>query len=76
MDEAEIEEIRRTAEGEEMTVSEWVRQALREARRGRPTRDHGHKLAALRTAAEHSFPTADVGEMLAEIERGYVEESS
>jgi len=29
------------------------------------------KLKAVRRAAEYSFPTADVEQMLAEIERGY-----
>jgi hypothetical protein len=33
------------------------------------------KLRALSVATAHSFPTADIEEMLAEIERGYLEES-
>lgn len=46
---------------------EWVRQALRAAPEGDPKK----KLAAVRAAARHEFPTADIGQMLAEIERGY-----
>ena len=53
-----------------MTVSEWVRQALREASREEPSAGQGRKLAAIRTAAACSFPTADIDEMLAEIDRG------
>jgi hypothetical protein len=34
------------------------------------------KLQALRLATAHSFPTADIDEMLAQIEDGYSKESS
>jgi hypothetical protein len=56
-----------------MTVAEWVRQALRAARRRRAVGDPKKKIAAIRAAARHSFPTADIEQMLAEIERGYFE---
>ena len=70
-DEAELRDLRETARREEVPLSEWVRRALREARRGEPTGDIDSKLRAVRAAARHEFPTADIGEMLAEIERGY-----
>jgi len=38
--------------------------------------DSRRKLRALSAAAAHSFPTADIEEMLAEIDRGYSEEPS
>lgn len=52
-----------------MTTDEWVRAALREARR----RERGveDKLAVVRRAVRHSFPTADIEQMLREIEQGY-----
>ena len=56
---------------EGLTVSEWVRQALRRARRQHPSRDSARKLAAVRAASRHRFPTADIESMLGEIERGY-----
>jgi hypothetical protein len=31
----------------------------------------GKKLDSVRAAARHSYPTADINDMLAEIERGY-----
>lgn len=68
----EIAEIRRVAKRHRMTVAEWVRQALRRARRDEPTADPERKLAAVREAARHSYPVGPVSEMLAEIERGYV----
>jgi hypothetical protein len=73
VDEAEMREIRRTARRERLTVSEWVRRCLREARRRRPSREAGGKLEAVRAAARHGFPTADIDQMLAEIESGYEE---
>ena len=35
------------------------------------SRDFAAKLEAIRRAAKHEFPTADIETMLAEIERGY-----
>ena len=54
-----------------LTVAEWVRQALREVRLKRPQSSMERKLAVIRKASEHAAPTADIDEMLAEIERGY-----
>ena len=71
LDEAEYREIQRTAKRGRMTVAEWVRQALRKARRNEPSRDRRKKLDAVRAGARHEFPTADIDEVLAEIERGY-----
>jgi hypothetical protein len=72
LDEAEFAEIRRVARRHRMTVAEWVRQALRAARRDEPVEEPRRKLAAVREAARGSYPTADIATMLAEIERGYV----
>lgn len=75
LDEAEFAEIRRTARRHRMTVAEWVRQALRAARRDEPATEPRRKLAVVREAATGAYPTADIGRMLSEIERGYLEES-
>ncbi len=56
---------------EGLTLSAWVRRTLNEARRRQPGGDLAFKLAAVRTAAGHGFPTADIDEMLAEIDSGY-----
>lgn len=68
---SEMEEIRRLAQREQVAVGEWVRRVLREARSQRPLQEPQAKLKAVRKAADYSFPTADVEQMLAEIERGY-----
>ena len=58
-----------------MTVSEWVRHALRVMRRREPDPDPDRKLAAVRAAARHAFPTADIDTMLREIETGYLDDA-
>ena len=73
LEEPEFREIQRAARAERMTVAEWVRQALRSARREVPSRDPERKLAAIRAAARHSFPAPDIARMLEEIESGYRE---
>jgi len=67
----EMAGIRRLARREHMSVGEWVRQVLREARNRRPVNDTDTKLKAVRRAAALSFPTANIDQMLEEIERGY-----
>ncbi len=72
LEEDEFAEIRRIARRHHMTVAEWVRQALRAARREEPTVEPKRKLAAVREAVRGGYPTADIDLMLTEIERGYL----
>ena len=72
MDESEFRDIQRLARRQRMTVAEWVRQSLRAARRRTPVADPKKKLDAVRASLRHSFPTADIDQMLAEVERGYL----
>ena len=67
----EYREIQRAANAQRLSIAAWVRQALATARRREPVGDAGKKLDVVRAAARHSFPTADINDMLAEIERGY-----
>ena len=76
LDEAEFAEIRRIAAAHRLTVAEWVRQALRDARRDEPSTEPQRKLAVVREAASCAYPTADIDTMLAQIEQGYLGESS
>jgi hypothetical protein len=69
----ELAEIRQLAEQEDLSVGEWVRRTLKDARARKSLRDPGHKLNALRKAAGCSYPTADLDQMLSEIEKGYIE---
>jgi hypothetical protein len=68
-------EIQQLAQARRMTLAEWVRQALDVARRREPLGDVGKKLQAVRAAVRNEFPTGDIENMLAEIERGYLDSS-
>lgn len=68
----ELEAIRTAAARHGMTVSAWVRQAIRTARRRESDLAPNHKLAVLRRATEHAFPSGDIETMLAETEHGYL----
>jgi hypothetical protein len=72
LEDDEFAEIRRVAKRHRMTVAEWVRQALRRARRDEPAADPRKKIAAVREAARGKYPTADIDRMLTEIEGGYL----
>ena len=75
MDDDELRSIQRLAKKERLTTAEWVRQRLREARlRARP--DAERKLAVIRTASRFRAPAPDIDQMNAEIERGYLDDSS
>ena len=71
LEEAEFDQIRAVARRHRMTVAEWVRQSLRRSRAEEPAVDSETKWAALERASEHSFPTADIDQVLAEIESGH-----
>jgi hypothetical protein len=72
MSESEFEEIRQASDSAGQTISEWVRSVLRQARRDRATGEIALKLSAIRSAADHSFPTAEIDQMLDEIKAGYL----
>ena len=73
LDERELSDIRRAATRAGQTVSEWARQAMRaHSRTGSSDVDPARKLAVIQSAATHAYPTAEIDEMLAEVEAGYV----
>lgn len=76
MEETDLHEVQDIARRQGMTVSEWVRQAIRVARRAESTGDPARKLEAIEAATRHRFPTADIEDMLAETQRGYVDENA
>jgi hypothetical protein len=67
----EMAAIRRLAKRERLTVGEWVRRVLQEARAGRPEIEPETKLRAVRQAVGYAFPAGEIDQMLSEIERGY-----
>jgi fatty acid-binding protein DegV len=64
----------RTARASGLSLSEWVRQALRVAQRESSDGDVEAKLAVIRKAASYRFPVADIDTMLAETEAGRLDE--
>jgi hypothetical protein len=68
--ESEYREIRQAARVRNLSVAEWVRQALRLVRLNEPSGNADKKIKAVRAAVRYEFPTADIDQMLAEIERG------
>jgi hypothetical protein len=67
----EYREIKRIARARHLSIAEWVRGALELARRREPVSGVAKKLAVIRAAARHEFPSGDIDTMLAEIDRGY-----
>jgi len=72
IEDEELREIQRSARRERVTTAEWVRQRLREARERQARPGVATKLAAVQAAYRHQGPTADIEQMLSEIERGYL----
>ena len=70
MEREELRGYHEAARREGLQLSEWVRRRLREAKRDAPAKRVGQKLEAIRIATSYSFPTADIEQMLAEIEAG------
>jgi len=71
LEEDELRAIGRLARARKLTVADWVRGALRAAQQAEPASAPERKLAVVRAASRHRFPTADIDQMVAEIERGY-----
>ena len=64
LDEPEYRLLRKTAKRNRMTVSEWVRQALRVAIWREPTTAPERKLAAVRASARYDFPSGGLNRCL------------
>ena len=71
LEDPEYRQIQKAARSNRMSIAQWVRQALSIARSRESSSDSGKKLAVVRAAATHEFPTGDIDAMLAEIESGY-----
>lgn len=69
--ESEMVDIQCFAKRDRLTVGEWVRQTLRNARDRQPVNEPDRKIKAIRQAVQYDFPAADIADMLSEIERGY-----
>ncbi len=70
----ELERYSQTADAVGLTMSEWVRQALRKAERETSSGDVEAKVAVIRKAVSHGTgdQEVDIDTMLAETEAGYL----
>ncbi len=68
----EMTEIKKLAKQEKMTVSAWVRRAISHEKRERPIQQVKKKLELVRRSSQFQYPTADIENMLADIETGYI----
>ena len=73
VDDSEYRDLQRVARRHKLTVSEWVRRAIRELALREPVQSPDRKLGMVREAARGSYPTADIEDILKDIERGYLE---
>ena len=76
LDDEELANIQELARRRHQTTAAFVREALRSARDTATYPEAGRKLRAVREAVAHAYPTADLEDVLAEIERGYAGEPS
>lgn len=74
-EEEELAEIQALARSRQQTTAAWVRDAIRHAREASQYAAPESKLRAIRAAVAHSYPVADIDELLVQIERGYTESS-
>jgi len=74
LDEREFDALRAAARRAGVTVSDYVREAIRAARGDEPSATAETKLQVVREAAAHAYPTADLDEMNAEIRAGYLDD--
>ena len=71
LDDEELTELKVRAKKEHMTVSDWVRRALRHEMSERPAEGARRKLDLIRRHAQYDFPSGDYDLIAAEIESGY-----
>lgn len=75
LDDAELATIQRLAKRDRVSTAEWVRRRLREgAADTRP--DTASRLAAIHAAYRHAAPVSDIDQMLDEIDRSYLTDTS
>jgi hypothetical protein len=71
LSESEYRDLQRIARQHRVTVSAWVRQALRDLAGRLPAGNLDRKLRTVREAVRHRYPAPPPDKMLEEIEAGY-----
>ena len=76
LDDAELRTIHASLAERSLTTAEWVATSAPRGAESRGRPDTAAKLAAIHAAYRHQAPAPDIDQMLAEIERGYLSDSS
>lgn len=76
LDDEEMGEVRELAKASRLSVAEWVRQSLRQARQEQPLYDNRTKIQVVREAVRHRYPAGEIEDLLGEIARGTAGNSS
>jgi hypothetical protein len=71
LDDSEYADIQRAAAAEQLSVAAWVRRGLADVRRRQALGNVDEKIRAVREASAYQYPTADLDQMLKQIESGY-----
>jgi len=71
-EEDEFAAVRAAARRSRLTVSEYVRQTLRDAGQDEPASEAAEKLLVVREAAAHAYPTGAPDKIEREITKGYL----
>lgn len=71
LQDSEYRDIKRAARSKQLSIAEWVRQAIEGARRRESASAAAKKLEVIRAAVRHEFPFGDMDAMLTEIDRGH-----
>lgn len=72
-DDDELADIQQLARRQRKTTAAWVRDALRAARAEAAYPEPEPKLRAVREALTYAYPTGEISDLLADIERGYAD---
>lgn len=73
MEPKEYKQFQRLAEAKGLSLGEWVRQILRRFAQSTSTKDPQTKINQIRKASQLSYPSGAIEQILAEIEKGYLE---
>ncbi|MBI2346237.1 MAG: antitoxin [Deltaproteobacteria bacterium] len=72
LDRRDYRALREVAKQQGLSLGEWVRRVLRQAAQVWSPKPTVKKIQAIRRAAKGEYPTAEIGQMLSEIEHGYL----
>jgi len=74
LDDNDLSEVKELAMEENLTVSAWVRRAIKHEKKERPGTAARKKLEVILNFSKYDFPISDYKDITAEIDSGYLKE--